>query len=121
MPEVQIIGKPRVRGVHHCYDLQSDDRECWIRVVPAVRKTDEGPRRGTIVPVKAVSGESEWPPQPLPGYSRSFVFDVHGVGWGQFLVRDCDPDQHSNYFRERADEVELVAQSGKWRLYRHRR
>ena len=75
---------------------------------------------GVLIPVK-LAHESRRPALPkapsLFEGIRSFDWDRHSLGWDQFLIRDSDPKQPFDYFREHSVHVRLVRRVGRWRLY----
>lgn len=76
---------------------------------------------GVLVPVRLAAAAPPLPPEPPLGQPRTFRFAVHGAGWDQFLIRDAQPAQPWDYFREHRGAVELRARAGLWRLYARRR
>ena len=78
-----------------------------------------GGNAGAIVPVRLAQDAPPLPRQPRPP-PRSFDWGRDGQGWGQFLIRDRDPDDRFDYFRQSASKVQLVATAGRWRLFRAR-
>jgi len=83
--------------------------------LPMVRPS--GGNAGFLSPVRPAGDAPPLPRSVHPGFPRSFDFAVYGQGWDQFLIRDADPAQPFDYFRQHADRVRLVARSGRWRLY----
>lgn len=75
---------------------------------------------GFIVPVSRPADAPALLAAPMPGWARTFDWATFGAGWDQILIRDADPAQPWDYFREYAGRVELVRRSGRWRLYRVR-
>lgn len=77
---------------------------------------------GSLVPVRVKPRHQRGPlPRANPIIALfSFDWNEHGVHWDQFLIRDANPEKPYDYFREHANEVELVARSGRWRLYRRK-
>jgi hypothetical protein len=73
---------------------------------------------GHLVPARLARDAPDRPAAPVQGRPRSFSWSRHAAGWEQFLIRDLDPEQPFDYFRGHADEVELVAKVGHFRLYR---
>ena len=76
---------------------------------------------GALTPVRLAQDAPPAPTAVPLGWSRSFVWQDDANGWDQFIIRDLDPEHPFDYFREHADEVELLARSGRWRLYTRRR
>jgi hypothetical protein len=77
---------------------------------------------GTLIPVR-IKPRDQRPPLPRANpiiALRSFEWTKYGAGWDQFLIRDEDRSAPYDYFREHADQVELVARAGRWRLYRRK-
>jgi hypothetical protein len=56
------------------------------------------------------------PAAPPPGYPRDYRAWAHR-GWQQVLIRDRDPSKPHDYFRGDVAAT-LVAEHGRWRLYR---
>jgi hypothetical protein len=76
--------------------------------------------RGGWLPIRRAPDVAV-PRAPLPGDPRGFSWERHAAGWDQFLIRDADVGARYDYFAGHGEAVELVIESGRWRLYQRRR
>jgi hypothetical protein len=92
------------------------DRGGYVSHLPLGEGAAGMGRMGAWLPVRRAPGAPRLPAPP-PGEPRTFSWDDHAAAWDQILIRDADPTRPFDYFAGHADDVELLARAGRWRLY----